>query len=89
MNGLYLIGLAVLFMAMIYFMMVRPVQQREKQHDRMVEELEVGDTVITAGGMYGKIDSVDKDSVVIMVESGARIRMTKGGVIKRQDELQP
>lgn len=84
-SGWTLLGLGVLFMAMIYFMMVRPVQQRDKRHDLMVNELQVGDPVITAGGMYGKIDSISQDSVVIIVESGAKIRLIKGGIIKRQD----
>lgn len=81
-----LVGFMVLFIIMIYFLMVRPVQQREKQHDRMVDELQVGDTVITAGGIYGRVDKIDEDSVVLKVESGATIRVTKGGVVKRQED---
>lgn len=82
---LYLIGFAAIFMIIIYLLMVRPMSQREKQHDEMVEELQKGDTVITAGGMYGTIDSIREDSVIIKVESGALIRITKGGVIKRNE----
>ena len=86
MNALIpLIVITALFMLMIYFLMIRPLRQREKQHDQMVEELRTGDTVITAGGIYGKIDTIDADSIVLDVESGAKIRVTKGGVIKRED----
>lgn len=42
--------------------------------------------VITAGGMYGQVDSFDKDSVVVIVESGAKIRVTKGGILKREED---
>ena len=80
-----LLVITALFMLMIYFLMIRPLRQREKQHDQMVEELRVGDIVITAGGIYGKIDTIDADSIVLDVESGAKIRVTKGGVIKRED----
>ena len=80
-----LVGMAALFMIMIYFLMIRPLHQREKQHDMMVEELETGDTVITAGGMYGTVDTIYEDSIVLKVESGATIRVTKGGVLKRQE----
>ncbi len=80
-----LIIIAVLFTLMIYFFTIRPIRQREKQHDQMVDALEKGDTVITAGGMYGTIEKIDEDSVVLKVESGATIRVTKGGVIKRED----
>ena len=88
MSGTFLplVGMAALFMILIYFLMIRPMTQREKQHDRMVEELQKGDTVITAGGMYGKVDTIYEDSIVLKIESGATIRVTKGGVIKRQEE---
>ena len=84
MNPFLFLGLMVGgFMLLIYFLMIRPMTQREKQHDSMVEELKKGDTVITAGGMYGTVDTIDEDSVVLKVESGAMIRVTKGGVLKR------
>ena len=86
MSGLLtLLAMGAGFMVMIYFLMIRPLKQREKMHDMMVAELQKGDTVITAGGMYGTIDTIDEDSIVLMVESGAMIRVTKGGVLKRED----
>lgn len=75
----------ILFGAMVYFLMIRPIKQREKQHDKMVDELEPGDVVITAGGIFGEIEHMDEGSVVIKVESGALLRVTKGGVIKRDE----
>jgi len=84
MNPFLFLGLMVGgFMLLIYFLMIRPMTKREKQHDTMVEELQTGDTIITAGGMYGTVETIDKDSVVLKVESGALIRVTKGGVLKR------
>jgi preprotein translocase subunit YajC len=71
---------------MTYFFGIRPIRQREKQHDQMVFDLKEGDTVITAGGIFGKIDRIDEDSIVLIVESGAKVRVTKGGVIKRQGD---
>ncbi len=71
--------------AMFYFLMIRPMRQREKTHDRMVDELEEGDMVITAGGMYGEIEHIDEGSVVLKVESGAKIRVTKGGIVSRPE----
>ena len=80
---LFLVLMVGGFMLLIYFLMIRPMTKREKQHDTMVEELQKGDTIITAGGMYGTVETIDKDSVVLKVESGALIRVTKGGVLKR------
>lgn len=75
----------VLIIGMFYFLMIRPIRQREKKHDRFVDELERGDMVITAGGVYGRVESIDEDSLVLKVESGATIRVTKGGVLSRPE----
>ncbi len=81
-----LVGVMAVVTLMIYFIMVRPVRQRERQHDQMVDLLEKGDKVITASGMYGQVEGIYEDSIVRKVESGAMVRMTKGGIVKRQDE---
>jgi preprotein translocase subunit YajC len=79
-----LIIILVAMVAMVYFLMIRPLRNREKQHDRMVTQLEKGDTVITAGGMYGKVEAIDEGTVVLIVESGAKVRVTKGAIMKRE-----
>ena len=81
----YLILFLVLIFGMLYFLMIRPMRQREKKHDEMVEELHRGDMVITAGGMYGQVESISEDSIILKVESGATIRVTKGGVVNRPE----
>ena len=81
----FIIILALVF-GMFYFFLIRPMRQRERKHDTMVGELEKGDMVITAGGIYGQVESIDEDSVVLKVESGATIRVTKGGVLSRPEE---
>lgn len=80
-----LVVILVLLAGMVYFLMIRPMRQREKKHDVMLQELNKGDKVITAGGIYGEIESIDETSVVLRVESGAKIRVTKGGVLNRQE----
>lgn len=80
-----LIILLVLVVGLFYFLMIRPMRQREKRHDLMVADLERGDKVITAGGIYGQVESIDEDSIVLKVESGATIRVTKGGVLNIQE----
>jgi preprotein translocase subunit YajC len=81
-----LIILLVIFVGMSWYFGVRPMRQREKEHDRMVLDLQRGDRVITAGGIYGKVDSIYEDSIILEVESGAKIRVTKGGVVKKEGE---
>ena len=82
-----LLVMLALGFGMVYFLMIRPMRQREKRHDQMVEELEKGDMVITAGGIYGQVERIDEGSVVLKVESGATIRVTKGGVVSRPENV--
>jgi len=81
MSYLPMIIILVLLFGLFYFMMVRPMRQREKKHDQMVDQLQVGDRVITAGGIYGDIDEITQDSIVIKIESGAKMRLTKGSIL--------
>ena len=79
-----LIFLALIF-GLMYFVMIRPQRKRQKQHQEMVEELRKGDRVVTAGGIYGQIETVSDDSVVIKIESGVTMRVAKGSVALKQE----
>jgi preprotein translocase subunit YajC len=70
----------VLLFAIFYFLMIRPQRKKQKEHQQMVEELKRGDRVVTAGGIYGQIESISEDSVVIKVESGATLRVARASV---------
>jgi len=76
-----MILILVLLVGMFYFLMIRPTRQREKKHDEMMEQLQVGAKVITAGGIYGRIKSISEDSVILEIESGATMRVTKGSIV--------
>ncbi|MGD0780738.1 MAG: preprotein translocase subunit YajC [Dehalococcoidales bacterium] len=80
-----LVFLVVIF-AMFYFLMIRPQRKRQKAQETMMQGLQKGDRVVTAGGIYGTIESVSDDSVVIKVESGTTLRVNKGSVALRRDE---
>jgi len=83
-----MIIILVLLFGMFYFLMIRPMRQREKKHDEMVQQLSEGDRVITAGGVYGDIVGIFEDSVVIKIESGATMRVTKGSVLNVRSKEQ-
>ena len=75
----------VLIFAMFYFLMIRPQRKKQKEHQQLVEELKRGDRVVTAGGIYGVIESISEDSVVIKVESGTTMRVAKGSVALKRE----
>jgi|ETNmetMinimDraft_35_1059890.scaffolds.fasta_scaffold370046_1 preprotein translocase subunit YajC len=70
----------VFLFGLMYFVMIRPQRKRQKEHQQLIEELQRGDRVITAGGIHGAIESISEDSVIIKVESGATMRVAKGSV---------
>ena len=76
----------VLLFVLMYFTMIRPQRKRQQQHRQMIDELQRGDRVITAGGIHGTIESISEDSVLIKVESGATVRVAKGSVSLKQEQ---
>jgi len=83
----YMLGFLVLIFALFYFVMIRPQRRRQKEHETMMQELQKGDKVITAGGIYGTIESLSEDSVVIKIEGGTTMRVARGSVAMRRDEM--
>ena len=79
-NIIFIIIFLVVIFVMFYFFMIRPQRKRQKEHEDLVTQLRGGDRVITAGGIYGQVESVSEDSVVLKVESGATIRVAKGSI---------
>jgi len=78
-----IIFLVVIF-GLFYFVMIRPQRKRQKVQQEMMAGLQKGDEVITAGGIFGKIESLSDESVVIKVESGGSLRVARGSVAVRQ-----
>src|ERR1700693_1934993 len=68
----------VLIFVIMYFLILRPQQKRAKLHQEMVKSLRHGDTVITSGGLVGKVTKVvDEDQVEIEIADGVRVRQVK------------
>ena len=79
----------IIFMAAIfgffYFFMIRPQRKKQREHEELVQELRKGDQVITAGGIYGQIESLNDDSIVLKLESGSTIRVARSSVVGRRE----
>ncbi len=76
----------VVIFGLFYFVMIRPQRRRQKEHETMTQELQRGDRVVTAGGIYGTIESLSEDSIVIKVESGQTLRVARGSVAARREK---
>ena len=80
-----LIAFMVLLFVMFYFLMIRPQRKRQQEHDEMVHNLRKGDKIITAGGIYGQVESVNQDNVLIKVESGTTMRIALSSIASKQE----
>jgi preprotein translocase subunit YajC len=85
-STLYMVGFLVVIFALFYFVMIRPQRKRQKEQQEAVSSLQKGDRVITAGGIFGVIDSVREDSFIIKLEGGTLIRIAKGSVMALKDQ---
>ncbi len=68
----------VLIFVIMYFLILRPQQKRVKQHQEMVKNVRRGDTVVTNGGLIGKVTKViDDDQIEIEITDDVRIRQMR------------
>ncbi len=80
-SGVMIIWIVVLF-AVIWLLMLRPQRKQEKQKRAMLEAMEIGDTVMTNGGMYGTLIDVQDDTVIVEFgnNKNCRIPMQKAAI---------
>ena len=73
------IMLIAMFVIM-YFFMIRPQNKKQKEIANFRKNLEVGQEVITAGGIYGKIKEIEDSTVVLEVASGVKIKIDRNSI---------
>ena len=82
-NIIYIIAFLGVLGLVFYFFMIRPQRRRQQEHDQLMSQMKQGDSVITAGGIYGRVESVAQDSIVLKIESGATMRIAKSSIANK------
>jgi preprotein translocase subunit YajC len=85
-STIYMVVFLVLLFAIFYFLIIRPQRKRQQEQQHLMSDLKPGDRVVTIGGIYGQIESLTEDSVVLKIESGATIRVARRGIAFKQGE---
>lgn len=68
----------LLLFGIFYFLLIRPQQQRVKAHQQMVEAVRRGDTVVTSGGLIGKVAKVKDDGeILVEIADNVQVRVLK------------
>ncbi len=71
----------VIMFAIFYFLLIRPQQKRAKEHRQLIESLKVGDQVVTAGGIHGKIAAVQESVVMVEVATGVKVKLNRSSIV--------
>ena len=80
----------VLIFVIMYFLILRPQQKRVKAHQEMVKNVRRGDSVVTSGGLVGKVTKViDDDQIEVEVADGVRVRQVRSMVSSVQAKGEP
>ena len=78
-DGSFMIMMVAIF-AIMYFFMIRPQNKKQKEIQNFRKNLEVGQDVISAGGIYGKVKAIEDNVVVLEIASGVKIRIDKNSI---------
>ena len=84
----FLIMMVAIF-AIMYFFMIRPQNKKQKEIQNFRKNLEVGQEVITAGGIYGKVKEIEDNVVVLEISTGVKIRIDKNSIFANAAATQP
>jgi preprotein translocase subunit YajC len=68
--------------AIIYFLLIRPQQKEQAKHKKMVESLRQGDEVVTVGGIFGKITTIQGDRIKVKVDEKTTLTVDKTKVAR-------
>ena len=84
-----LLPLIIIFVV-FYVLLIRPQQRKAKQHREMVEAVRRGDTVVTGGGIVGKITKVgETDDITVEIAEGIRVQVVKGTLSDVRSKTEP
>jgi preprotein translocase, YajC subunit len=72
----------ILMVGIMYLLMIRPQQTRQKKWQAMLEQLKAGDRVVTSGGIKGAILSIKDDAVILRVPpDNLKLEVTRGSIV--------
>ncbi len=79
----------LLIFVIMYFLIIRPQQKRLKDHREMVAALRRGDTVVTGGGLIGKVTKVDENELQVELAQGMKVKAVRSTITEVRSKTQP
>jgi len=84
-GGTSMLIMLVAIFAIFYFLMIRPESKRRKERQEMIESLARGDKIVTIGGLYGEVQDVHDDKVVIKIADGLKVEVAKTAISGKRE----
>ena len=72
----------VLLFVVFYFLLIRPQQQKQKEHDKMLAKLEKNDEVVTSGGVHATVVAVGDKTATLRIAENVKIEIDKGSIAR-------
>ena len=82
----------LLLLAAAWLLLIRPAQRRQKQQQALLAAVQVGDEIVTAGGLYGTITALEEDEVRLEIAPGVEVRVARravAGIVSEKEEETP
>ena len=84
-------GLLVIVALFVVFwlLLIRPQRRRQREQEQMIASIQVGDEIVTAGGLYGDVVELAEDEVLLEIAEGVQVRVARraiAGVMPEEDE---
>lgn len=76
----------VILFVIFYFLLIRPQQKRAKDHKAMLSGIQPGDSVVTNGGLYGRVASVSEETVMIEIADKVKVKVAKDAIAIRKPQ---
>ncbi|MFQ5839589.1 MAG: preprotein translocase subunit YajC [Candidatus Methylomirabilales bacterium] len=73
----------LLMFVVFYFLLIRPQQRKQREHRQMLTALKTGDRVVTAGGLYGTIVSLDEEKIKLKIAENVKVDVARGSVASK------
>ncbi|OPZ78367.1 MAG: preprotein translocase subunit YajC [Actinobacteria bacterium ADurb.Bin444] len=81
MNNIGLLAIYVVgFIAIFYFLAVRPQQKQRKAHEQLINSVKRGDRIVTIGGVFGTVKRVEEGLVVVEIDKGVNIKVARRAI---------
>jgi len=73
--------------AIFYFLLIRPQQKKQKEHDAMLNALKEGDNILTSGGIFGTIKKIKDDVLTVQIADNVKVKVSRKSVSDLKDKI--